>query len=343
MNLLINRRVSPEPIAESPEQRAFLKGKMKKKIIAVILFVFIGAAAEWGWAEVANRIVAVVNNEIITSHELDRFIKSLNITDLGRMNQEETQKQLLLQLIDKKLVEAQVKRLGIQISKEEVDRAVARLRNEQGFTRNEDFTAALAKGGLTEGDLRNRLKEQLQRVRLISREIGSKIVVPEQKIKEYFEKNKAKYRKTEGVRLGEIILLNPGKASAEEKDKIKQKAEEIWERLKKGEDFAELARKFSQGSTAAQGGDLGVFALKEIDSNLKATITQLKPGEVSKVLPYPQGWQIVKVIAHQENQDATLAEVKEQIQEVLFQEEVELRFGQWVKQLKSRAIIQVMP
>jgi peptidyl-prolyl cis-trans isomerase SurA len=315
---------------------------MKKIFIAGVLFLFLGGITERGSAEVANRIVAIVNNEIITAHELDKFMKIHPPSEQAKGNQEEVQKQILFQLIDQKLTEEQVKRLGIQISKDDLDKALSRLRAEQGLTNPEHFSAALARGGLTEADLRKRLMEQLQRVRLMSREIGSRIVVPEQKLKEYFENNKTKFQRKEGVRLGEIILLYPEKASQGERDKLKEKAQGIWDRLKKGENFPELARMFSQGFSAAQGGDMGLFGWKELDPTLRETISKMKPGEFSQVLPYPQGWQIIKVIAIQDNRPVTLEDVKDEIHEKLFQEEAERRFDQWVKQLRNKAIIQVM-
>ncbi|MBA4393863.1 MAG: hypothetical protein C0407_09955 [Desulfobacca sp.] len=315
---------------------------MKKKIIAGVILLLIVICTGLSFAEVTNRIVAIVNNEIITSYELEKAIRTLQPTDLGKESQEEIKKQLLFQLIDQKLVEFQIKRLGIQISSDEVEKAVARLKKDQGINTQEDFSAALAKGGISESELKNKIKEQIQRVRLISREIGSKIVVPESKMVEYFQKHKAKFQKTEGVRLAQIILTSPGNASSAESFRQKLKADEIWGRLKKGEDFAELARKYSQDPSAAQGGDLGLFSWDELNPSIKEIISQLKPGEFSQVLQSPQGWQIVKLLAIQDSKEIRLEDVREQIHEQLFQEEVELRFSQWVQKLKNRSYIQVL-
>jgi len=315
---------------------------MKRKIfLAFILLVILGGT-DWGLAEMTNRIVAIVNNDIITAYELEKMFRTVQPSEVERGNPEEIKKQLLFQMIDQKLVEFQVKRLGIQISSEEVDKTVERIRNEQGFKSQEDFAAALSKGGMTEAELKAKIKEQLQRLRLMTREIGNKIVVSDEKIKDYFEKNKTSFQKMEGVHLAQIVFPVSANASPQEYLTQKLKAEEIWERLKKGENFAEMAQKYSQGPTAAQGGDLGVFSWDEIDPSLREVISPLKQGEFSKVLPFSQGWQIVQVIAVQENKEVTLESVRTQIYDKLFREEVELRFGQWLKQLKDRSYIQVM-
>ncbi len=315
---------------------------MKKKISTLVVLLLILVSTGLVFAEVTNRIVAIVNNEIITNYELEKAFKSLQPADQEKGRQEEIKKQLLFQLIDQKLVELQIKRLGIKISSEDVEKSVARIKQEQGLNRPEDFAAALAKGGMSEAELRDKIKEQILRFRLVSREIGSKIVVPEAKVQEYFEKNKSKFQKTEGIHLAHIVLTTPEKDSSDEILKQKKKAEEIWEGLKKGEDFSELARRYSQDSSAAQGGDLGFFGWDEIDPSLKTALSAMKPGEFSQVLRSPQGWQIVKLIALQGAKEIGLEEVREQVREKLFQEEVELRFGQWVQQLKDRSYIQVL-
>jgi peptidyl-prolyl cis-trans isomerase SurA len=312
----------------------------KNRSFVILLLILVSAGSVF--AEVANRIVAIVNNEIITYYELEKAFKNLHPADREKGTQEEIKKQLLFQLIDQKLVELQIKRLGIQISSEDLEKSLDRIKQEQGLSRPEDFQAALAKGGVSEADIKNRIKEQLLRFRLVSREIGSKIVVPELKIQEYFQKHKSLFQKSEGVHLAQIVLTNPDNASSLEVLNQKMKAEAIWERLKKGEDFADLARSFSLDASGAQGGDLGFFGWDEIDPSLKTVIASLKPGEFSQVLQSPQGWQIVKLIALQVAKEVSLEEVREQIREKLFQEEVEIRFGQWVQQLKDRSYIQVL-
>ncbi len=124
------------------------------------------------YTEETNRIVAIVNNEIITFHELEKAKKNFKPPVMEKEGQEEFQKQLLFQLIDQKLIDLQVKRLGIHIPPEEVEKAITRIREEQGLTRSEDFSKVLLQEGLSESEFRKKITDQILRVRLISREIG---------------------------------------------------------------------------------------------------------------------------------------------------------------------------
>ncbi len=306
------------------------------------MLLFLLLAGRLAYAEETNRIVAIVNDEIITFHELEKAKKNFRLPVLGKGGQEELEKQVLFQLIDQKLVDIQIKRSGIHIPPEEVDKAVARIREERGWTSSEDFSKALLKEGLSEPEFRDKIKEQILRYRLISREIGSKIIIPEDQVRGFYQKNKSKFQRTEGVQLAHIFLAVSEKTTPEERLSQKKKIDEIHDRLLKGEDFAELARKFSQDPSASQGGNLGTFVIEEIDPSLREVISSMKPGEFSPVLQSPQGWQIVKLIDFQGGKEISFDEAKERIREQLFQEEVDKRFGEWLQKLKDRSYIQIL-
>jgi peptidyl-prolyl cis-trans isomerase SurA len=306
------------------------------------MIVFLLLGSRLAHAEANNRIVAIVNDEIITFHELEKAKKGFKLPEMGKEGQEEFQKQLLFQLIDQKLIDRQIKRLGVKIIPEDIDKAVARIKEDQGLKSSEDFSNALIRQGLSESEFRNKVKEQILRFRLISQEIGSKIIIPENLVREYYEKNKSKFQITEGVQLALIMLPFSDKTPPEERIRLKKLIEEIHDRLIKGEDFAELARKFSQDASASQGGNLGVFVLEEIDPSLRNVITTLKPGEFSSALQSAEGWQIVKVIDFKGGKEFSYAEVKDRIQDQLFQEEVDKRFSQWLQKIKDRSYIQVL-
>ena len=330
------------PLNALKSRAFFFKADMKKKFFRLVVGLFIVMGSGLAQAESTNRIVAVVNDEIITFFELEKAIKNINPSVMEQREQEEFQKQILFQMIDQKLMDIQIKRLGVQISSEEVDKAVAKLKEDQKLTNPEDFSRALLKEGMSEVEFKNKIKEQILRFRLISREIGSKIIIPEDQIKEYYEKNKSKFQIKEGVHLASIFLPIDEKTPPEERLKEKKKIDEIRERLKKGEDFSELARQFSKDSSAAQGGDIGIFAFEEIDQSLREVIASLNPGEFSPVIESPNGWQIVKLISVKGAKETSLDEVKNRIQDQLFQEEVDKRFSQWIQKIKERSYIQVL-
>jgi peptidyl-prolyl cis-trans isomerase SurA len=226
----------------------FFKAGMKKTIIGLLILGLSLLGNRLVWAQATNRIIAIVNNEVITFHELEKAKKNYKLPALEKEGREEFEKQLLFQLIDQKLIDLQIKRLGIQINPEEVDKAIVRIKEEQGLNTPEEFSRALLQEGLSESEFRNKIKEQILRFRLISREIGSKIIIPENQMRDFFEKNKTLFEKTEGVQLALILLPVSENAPPEEWEREKKNIEEIHSRLLKGEDFSDLARKFSKDS-----------------------------------------------------------------------------------------------
>jgi peptidyl-prolyl cis-trans isomerase SurA len=311
-------------------------------LIQLFMVVLLFFGSQTVGAESSNRIVAIVNDEIITFYELEKAKRIYKLPATEKEGEEESQKQLLFQLIDQKLIDMQIKKLGVQISSEEVDKAVARIREDQKWNNPEDFARALLREGFTESEFKNKIKEQILRFKLISREIGSKIIIPENQVREYYEKNRSQFRKTEGIQLAHIFWPVPENASSEEWAQQKVKIEEIRSRLLRGEDFSELARKFSKDPSAAQGGNLGLFAPEEIEPLLRNIIVTLKPGEVSEVIRSPKGWQIIKLIDLKVAKDISFEEAKDRINEHLFQEEVDKRFTEWLQKIKDRSYIQVL-
>ncbi len=284
----------------------------------------------------------MINNEIITQHELDKAVSQLFPSGLETRNNDLIRRQLLEQLIDQKIIDLQVKKLGIQISQEEVDRTLARLREEQGLTDSTAYTRFLEKGGMSEAAFREKIREQILRYKLISREIGSKIIISEERAKDYFEQNRAKFQKREGVRLAQIFLSVGEKATEEERLHQKKKLEEIRNRLLNGDDFAALARSFSQDPSAAAGGDLGVFSEEELEPALRREISGLKPGDITPVLAAPDGWRILKMVEIIGAKEIGFQEVRPLIYEELFQEEVDRCFFEWFKKIKDRTAIQIL-
>jgi peptidyl-prolyl cis-trans isomerase SurA len=292
-------------------------------------------------AEVANRIVAIVNNDIITHWELEKTVKAAG-PQASMRNDPEIQKKILFQLVDQKIVDHQIKRLGISISKEEVEMSLQRIRKEQRLEQPEDFAAALAREGLTEEELRNRIREQIQRFRLVNREVGSKIVISESQVKAYYQNNREKFQQTDAVHLAVISLPLSSNNGPEEALKQKEKAEMILARLKKGEPFRELARAYSEDPSASTGGDLGLIPLKDLSPSLREIVAILKPGEFSPVLENPEALQLVQVIDFQKGKDFSFEEVRDRIHEQLFQEEVDKRFIQYLQRLRERSHIQIL-
>lgn len=303
-----------------------------------LALVFCLTLSGWAAAETSNRVVAVVNNEIITWLDLEKALKTLVPPGVDYTNPE-LQKQVLLQLIDQKLLELQIKKQGFQAAKEEVDAALNRIREEQGLTGEEDFKNALAKQAITEVELRKRLADQILRYRLVNREIGSKLIFSEARIREYYQSHPEKFSGGEKVKLAQIVFF---KREGQSPDGAKAAAEAIRERLLRGEDFDQLVREVSRDAQAAQGGELGIFEPGELDPELRQAVAALQPGQVGPVQPAPEGWRLIKLIDREKTETLTLEQARGRIQDILYQEEMETRYREWMKVLRDRSSIQIL-
>ncbi|MBW2227239.1 MAG: SurA N-terminal domain-containing protein [Deltaproteobacteria bacterium] len=300
-------------------------------------------------AEIVDRIVAVVNDDIITLFELNRAIKPYEdkIHALGYSEEKErrmlfkVREGVLNQLIDKKIEDQQIKRSNIKISEEQIDQTIERIK-EKNFFSDEDLRLALAKDGLTMEAYRNKIKEEILRTRLISLEVKSKIVITEEDIAAYYEKHLDMYGGKQKYHLRNILITIPTFADENEKLEIRAKIDEILNELNAGESFETMARDYSESSTAPEGGDLGLFELDSLSPQLQKTIKGMKSGEFTPVLETDQGYQIFFLQEILKTPGKSLEDVSPQIQRILFEENADKKYQEWIEGLRKQSAIKII-
>ncbi|MCD6298264.1 MAG: peptidylprolyl isomerase, partial [Deltaproteobacteria bacterium] len=139
-----------------------------------------------------------------------------------------------------------------------------------------------------------------------------------------------------------IVLKQEGPSNQGGSGSLSRQAEDILARLKDGEDFGELARKFSRGPGAEDGGDVGFFKVSQLDPKLGEIIKEMSPGDISKPILRPYGIQIVKLIDNQEKRLKPFEEVKNAIYQIFYQKEVNKRYSAWIKGLKDKAYTKII-
>ena len=312
-------------------------------LLAVVGLEYSPAAS----VEICNRIVALVNDEVITLHELNGKIKELTgaeASDLENQDKEayiEARRKVLDLLINEKIAQEKIKEIGIEVTSREVDSAIEGIKKRNSWTQ-EDLTAGLNEQGITIEKYRNNIKQEMEQMRLIEFEVKSKIIVLDETIKKYYDDHIDEYKSEEKVRLAIILLMKDNSSPGDATPFLTRKTEEIFSRLQNGEDFGELAKKFSQGPGAESGGDIGFINTSQLDPRLKAIINNMDVGDVSKPMISPTGVQIIKLMEKQEEGAKTVEEVKESIYEVLYNEEINERYSSWVKELREKAYIKII-
>jgi peptidyl-prolyl cis-trans isomerase SurA len=298
-------------------------------------------------AEVCNRVVAVVNNDVITLYELNNRVREMTgvpAEELMKKNEamyREAQQKILELLIDEKIVQAKIKEFRIQVSDRQVDNYLEKFKRDNQLTQ-EDLVASLEKDGLSYEKLRERIRRDIERAQLIEYEVRSKIIIRDEAIQKYYEDHKSTFGAAEKVHLAGIFLMRKNLKSEEEMRELYKKAQEISAKLKAGADFGQMAGTYSEGPGAKQGGDLGQFTVDHLEAGLKSVVEALPEGGISDPVVRPNGIQIIKVVQKQTGKIRSLEEVKEAIYGILYQEEVNRRYQNWIKELRETAYTRVI-
>ena len=319
-------------------------------IIFALLFCTFGftLASRAESAEVVDRIVAVVNDDIITLFELNLTFKPYadKIRDQGYPLDKESEvlfktwEDILSQLIEQKITDQEIKRFKISISEKEIDQTIERIKEANYYT-DEDLRAALARDGLTMEEYRKQVKEQILRKRLVNLKVTSKIVITEEDIKSYYETHKDKYGGEKKYHLRNIIMKVSSLVDEKEKLEVKARMDEVYAKLKAGQSFETMAMNYSE-SLASEGGDLGLFGLSELSLQLQKAIKGMKAGEFTPVLYTDQGYQILFVQEVVNTSGKPLEEVSPEIERILFDDIVDKNFQSWLEDLRKQSHIKII-
>jgi len=316
-------------------------------------FLIILCSLVWGvvagYAELVDRIVAIVNNDCIVLSELieavEPYVEQIRGANYPPEKEREMvfrlRQELLNKMIDQKLTSQETERLKVLVDDREVDQQIEQIKS-QHFLTDEDLRKSVAAEGYTLEEYRKQIKEQILQMKLINIEIKSKIAITEKEIKDYYEAHKEDYKRAQEYHLRTILIKMGPSAIADEKKAALEKVVAILRAFESGSDFEELARQYSEDGTAAAGGDLGLFTLDEISTEFRETVRWMAEGEVSPVLETSKGYRFLMLEEIKEMPPKTLKEVSIEIHERLFREFVEEKYKAWLKGLRDRSYVKVV-
>ncbi|MGD2098231.1 MAG: SurA N-terminal domain-containing protein [Desulfobacterales bacterium] len=298
---------------------------------------------------VVDRIVAVVNDEIITLYDLNTELKPYeeNIKALGydadktRETLFKLRGDLLNKLIDRKLTDQQIKKNKISVSSKEIDQAIERIKEMRHYT-DEEFRAGLAEQGLTMEEYREKLKQQLLRRNLVNREIRSKIVITNEEIEEYYNAHSEKYAGKTKYHIWNIAIRFSQYADDTEKQMALEKMEKVLAQLKQGRSFESIASENLDNPGMPQGADLGLYQVDELSADLKDVVRSMSVGEYSSLLEFAGGYQIVYIEEILTTDPKAIAEAKHEIQDALYNEAINNRYDAWLTELRERSHIEII-
>ena len=300
-------------------------------------------------AEVVDRIVAVVNDEVITLHDLNTafepYEKNIESTYKGKDKDsviKQTKESFFQRLIDNILIEQEAKKAGtsVTVKDEDVMNVIQDMLIKQKLSM-QDFLKHLAKEGSSIETVKKEIKSQIIRMRLLKREVKDRIIVTDEEIGEYYNKHRQEYEGKESVRMKQILLLLPSGADETVKINMKKEALRLRELLMKGESFDLLASKYSQGPAAAQGGDVGFIERGTIIPEVETIAFRLPLEQVSEVIESSMGFHIIKVVDKKGAGLKPIAIVREEIKAKIEDEKLDKKFEEWISSVRDKSHIEI--
>jgi len=282
---------------------------------------------------VVDRVVAIVNDDIITMSDLQREIMTNKKTE-GKQDE----RVVLEDMIDRKLQMAAAKRVGMDVTDKELAEAVADIMKRNAMD-SKQFDAALAKEGLTLDQYKSELREQMTLSRMFNKYVRTGLAVDEAEAKAFYQKHIKNYTLPEEIHVRQFFLSLPKKAKPEQIAAIKAKAQAVYDRAKSGEDFIRLIREESDGVTVSQDGDLGFIQRGEAIPEIEKAAQALKPGEISLPFQAADGFNIIR-LEEVRTPVKPYEKVKDEIMNALYQEKMENTYRGWLQTLRSDAHIE---
>lgn len=325
---------------------------MKIRLLLPILICVAVLPSAFGTDTVVQEIVARVNNQIITSSELARSQE-----DLRREAQQqdpvnadkviaEKEKDVLRDLIDQQLLLGKGKDLGITADTELIKK-LDEMRKEMNLDSMEALEKSAQAQGISFEDFKQNMRNQIISQQVIGREVGQRLVIDKEEEKKFYDSHQAELNQPERIKLSEILVSTEKKekdvSEEQQLQAAKAKADELLDQVKKGAKFEDVAKKSSEGPSAAQGGDLGYFKRGTLAKELEDVTFAMKAGEVSNVIRTRQGYVILKVVEHHDAGVPPFNQIEARIQDAVYMQKLQPALRDYLTKLREEADIYVKP
>jgi len=308
---------------------------MRPIVKAIVVLAVVATVVHPAHAEVVNRIVATIDGEPITQIELERYAEVAKKRPGGDQAVVD-QKAILDELVLDRIIAKQVEALGLKATDQQIDNYIESIRSRNNLS-DEQLREALKQQGMTWDQYRVQVRADIERANLINREIRAKVNVSPEEIERYYKAHLDEYGTSPKMHARLISFVVPSDASVADKAAIRAKAEEVHKLAADGGNFAKLAKEYTQGPAAEEGGDIGEVDPKEMQPEFAKAVAGMKAGDVSPLIANAQGFHILKIEPGSTETHRPLAEVSEEIKEKLYKEAMESRYDRWLNQdLRAR-------
>ncbi|MEJ2726688.1 MAG: peptidylprolyl isomerase [Deltaproteobacteria bacterium] len=304
----------------------------------------VGEGVEAEEDKASKGIAAVVNGAVIKQEEVDRRMDAyerhlfLDGKIIPPERVLEVKRRILETLIDEELLYQESESKKIEVEQSAIDEEIRRWREQ--FSSDEEFKKGMADMSLTEEDLKSYIRRMLGVRKLLDEEIVTKVKISEDEVRLFYDTHPDLFQQKEEVKASHILIKAATNIDDSEKKEARQKLKRIRERLEQGEDFAALAKEFSQCPSAARGGDLGYFSKGKMVKAFEEAAFALKVGELSGIVETEFGFHLIKVTDKKSEGMKTYDESKDNIRKYLLGTTVRRERSLYLEELKSKAKVE---
>lgn len=310
---------------------------MQKNIfgfLTVFVCLALGLAAPAA-AKVVDRVVAVVNGEIITLSEIETMAEIM-VKQGGAplaASKDEMLGKLLEDAIETKLMLQEAKRLDLELSAPELTAAIARI-VAQNRMDEEEFRIKLEETGIPYAVFEENVRAQLTKMRLVNKEVRSKVMATEEEVRAYYDEHRDKYQVENKVHLRQVVL-DGGLEAAQ------AQAQAVREKVMAGGSFLDAATEAAASSPDTYSGDMGLVSIGDLAPAILKAIEGLEPRQVSEPIVLGDTVQLIQVVRWYRTGDIITDQARQAIQEILIQKKLEEAFDRWMDDLRKRSSVEI--
>ena len=297
---------------------------------------------------ILDRVVAVVNDDVITLTEVQeeglQAIRKIVQETLGEERERRlrsTERQILDELILRKLQLQEAKKEKIEATASEVRTAIDELKKRNGLTSDEELRVAMSRELLTEEQFRKGIAEQVALTKLVARQVRSKVVVSDEEARRYYDQNQEQFRDIPQVKIRHLLVSVSQQPTREEVMRAKSRIEEAQVHVKLGARFSTVAKHYSEGPLASSSGEVWTMKRGELAPELEHMAMTMPIGQVSGIITNPAGFHVIQVEERVAGQVIPFDQVKESARGILFDQKAESKFKEWVQNLKAKASVEM--
>ncbi len=321
-----------------------MKCNIASKIIFIAVLIGICIATVEAPCVVIDRIIAVVNDEIITQRELTWLLipayELYKKEYTGKRLEDkmiEAEDRILNQLIEDKLILSEAKRRGIEIKDDEIEARLEHVKNS--FETEEQFRNVLMEQNVTLSELRSRFKNEILKSKIVRKQVGWKVIITPNEVRKYYDSHIEEFTTPEEVSLLNILVKK--EKEIRPIDEARFLIEKIKRLIEKGENFVVLAKEYSEGPNAKEGGSLGLVKKGQMIKEIDGVIFSLQEGEVSGIVESPIGYHLLKITKKIPVRIMEFEAVESEVENLIYRKKTEKSLQKWLRKLREDAYISI--